>query len=498
MITIVDYGMGNLGSILNMLKRIGTECCISSSAREILEADKLILPGVGHFDSAMRNLESLDLIGPLNEAVMEHGKPVLGICLGQQLLTRGSEEGNLKGLGWIDAEARRFVAPEGKRLQVPHMGWNVVDVVNPSPLFDDTFPDSRFYFVHSFRVLCDRNENVMTTTDYAGTFHSGIIRDNIMGVQFHPEKSHQYGYRLLTNFAHWDHVSGTSSQVGGSLFSRTDIAKKPAVEVTSRPARTGQRVPTRVIPTLLLKGQGLVKTIRFKDPKYVGDPRNAVKIFNEKEVDELAILDIDATINGRGPDFELLGEIISEAFMPVAYGGGIRSLDQARKLLAMGAEKIMLNSGAVELPELVEQSSRQFGAQSVVVVIDVRKGGLFSKGPNVCYRGGSKTIQESPVDFARRMEGLGAGEILVQSIDQEGTRKGFDLDLIRSITDAVDIPVIASGGADTVEDFGRAVNEAGASAVAAGSIFVFQGRHRAVLISYPKPDVLQRALNTES
>ncbi len=505
MITIVDYGMGNLGSIANMLGRIGAPCRISAAPGEILSSDKLILPGVGHFDKAMRNLDELGLRGPLDEAVLERKIPLLGICLGQQLLTRSSEEGDLPGLGWIPAEVKKFDFPQDMRLQVPHMGWNSIQVQRESPILDDRYPDSRFYFVHSYKVLCDTPEHVLAVTHYGEDFHSAIIRDHIMGVQFHPEKSHKFGYRLLAGFARWG-TEGTDHEPRSSrLFSRTDVneTEPEAVALKStdppaadHPAGAGHgdtSVPVRVIPTLLLRGSGLVKTEKFKDAKYVGDPRNAVKIFNEKEVDELAILDIDATVENREPSYDLLAEIISEAFMPIAYGGGIRTLEQARKLLAMGVEKILLNTAAVEMPDLVGEASRHFGAQSVVVVMDIKQQGLLKKSPHVCCRRASSSIKENPVDFARRMEQLGAGEILLQAVDRDGTRSGYDLDLIAGITAAVRIPVIACGGAATVEDLARAVGQGGASAVAAGSMFVFQGRHKAVLISYPKPESLRKA-----
>lgn len=249
-------------------------------------------------------------------------------------------------------------------------------------------------------------------------------------------------------------------------------------------------IATRVIPILLLKGEGLVKTVRFRDPMYVGDPRNVVKIFNEKEVDELVVLDIKATTEGYRPRLELIREIVSEAFMPVAYGGGIRTLVDAQEVLALGVEKIVLNSYAVENPSFVREASMSLGAQSVVVCLDVKKG-LFGKY-EVYSHGGGRRGKSDPVTFARTMEQMGAGELIVNSIDRDGTMTGYDLELVKAVAGAVMVPVIACGGAGTIEDFGKAVAEAGASAVAAGSMFVFHGRHRAVLVSYPDQKVLKR------
>jgi glutamine amidotransferase len=201
MITIVDYNMGNPGSIKNMLARSGSDAIISSNPTDILNATKLILPGVGKFDAAMRNLQALGLVTPLHEKVIEQKTPILGICLGMQLFTHGSEEGTLPGFGWIDAYTIRFRFEPSNVNRVPHMGWNAIAVEQPSSILDDRFDDSRFYFVHSFHVQCRRNEDVLASTDYGIRFHSAIIRENILGTQFHPEKSHRYGLRLMQNFA---------------------------------------------------------------------------------------------------------------------------------------------------------------------------------------------------------------------------------------------------------------------------------------------------------
>jgi cyclase len=238
----------------------------------------------------------------------------------------------------------------------------------------------------------------------------------------------------------------------------------------------------RVIPALLLRGQGLYKTRQFKDPVYVGDPINTVKIFNEKEVDEIVLLDIAATVDGKAPATETIAEIASEGFMPMAYGGGIRTLEQVRAILKSGVEKVVLNTLAIEEPLAVREIATFAGSSSVVVSIDAKKK-LFG-GYEVYTRAGRKATGLTPVGFAQRAEQLGAGEILLNSIDQDGTMRGYDLDLVRQVTAAVNIPVIACGGAGSLEHFAQAI-KAGASAVAAGSMFVFQGKHRAVLISYP-------------
>lgn len=199
MITIIDYGMGNLGSIKNMLKKIGVDSKITSDINEITNAKKLILPGVGAFDRAMENLKSLKLIEVLNKKVLIDKIPVLGICLGMQLLAKNSEEGILPGLGWVDANVLKFNLD--KALKVPHMGWNLVTKKKEHPLFENMHSEPRFYFVHSYYFKCNDSWDIMTNTEYGNDFTSAVSKDNIMGVQFHPEKSHKFGMRLLENFA---------------------------------------------------------------------------------------------------------------------------------------------------------------------------------------------------------------------------------------------------------------------------------------------------------
>ena len=200
MTTIIDYRTGNLGSIQNILKRIGEESIITSDKNTIAQATKIILPGVGSFDTGMRNLIELDLVNVLNFKVLEEKIPVLGICLGMQLLSKGSEEGVLPGLGWIDAETRRFNFLDTQEYKIPHMGWNFVNLKRESKLFHEMYPDARFYFVHSFYFSPNDISDTLTSTSYEIEFTSAVERDNIIGVQFHPEKSHKFGMKLLKNF----------------------------------------------------------------------------------------------------------------------------------------------------------------------------------------------------------------------------------------------------------------------------------------------------------
>lgn len=242
----------------------------------------------------------------------------------------------------------------------------------------------------------------------------------------------------------------------------------------------------RIIPCLLLHQGGLVKTQLFKDPKYVGDPINAVRIFNEKEADELMILDIDAAVNGSEPDFALLAKLAAECRMPLCYGGGVTTAQQAARIIDMGVEKVAVSSAAIANPDLLTEMAAAVGRQSVVVVIDVRKkSGFFSKGYEVCTHNGSRVHKIDPVVFAKACQDAGAGEIVINSIDRDGMMSGYDLDFAKTIKKNLAIPVTFLGGAGSLDDIGRMISSLGVVGAAAGSLFVFKGKYRAVLINYP-------------
>jgi cyclase len=234
-----------------------------------------------------------------------------------------------------------------------------------------------------------------------------------------------------------------------------------------------------------------VKSVKFKNHRYVGDPINAVKIFNEKESDEIAIVDIDVTASRREPNIALIREIVSEAFMPVAYGGGISRMDQVKEIFFSGVEKVIINKAAHTNPELIAEGAKLFGSQSIVVSIDVRKS-VF-RGYRVYTDNGQYDTGINPVEFAKKMELLGAGEILLNSIERDGTYKGYDTEVLSMVSHSVNIPVIALGGAGSIDDF-RKARQSGASAVSAGSMFVFKRPHQAVLISYPDQKELKENL----
>ncbi len=242
----------------------------------------------------------------------------------------------------------------------------------------------------------------------------------------------------------------------------------------------------RIIPCLLVRDRGLVKTVRFADPKYVGDPINAVKIFNEKEVDELIVLDITATAEGREPDFAMIKNLAAECRMPLCYGGGVSSVDQANEIISLGVEKVALSAAAVADPGLVSKIAGQVGSQSVVAVLDVRKDERTGSY-EIWTHNGTRATGRRPVEFSRRLEECGAGEVVVNSIDHDGVMKGYDLELAGAVRAAVGVPLTILGGAGSLDDIRRLVADLGVIGAAAGSLFVFKGPYRAVLISYPSP-----------
>ncbi len=240
---------------------------------------------------------------------------------------------------------------------------------------------------------------------------------------------------------------------------------------------------SRITPCLLVHKKGLVKTVQFKDPKYVGDPINAVKIFNEKEVDELIVLDIDATVEGRDPDFELIRNLAVECRMPFCYGGGVTTVEEAKKIIKLGAEKVALSSAAINDFDILERIGKAVGIQSVVVVLDIKR--KLLGGYEIFINNGKKPTGIKVKDFVQKLNKVGVGEIVINSIDHDGKMNGYDMQLIDLVREATDIPITVLGGAGSYEDIKSVISKYKPIGVSAGSLFVFKGKYKAVLISYP-------------
>jgi cyclase len=246
----------------------------------------------------------------------------------------------------------------------------------------------------------------------------------------------------------------------------------------------------RIIPCLLVHEGGLVKTVGFKNPKYVGDPINAVKIFNEKETDELIVLDIDASARGAEPDYRTIAHLAAECRMPLCYGGGIRSAEQAKRIISLGVEKVSISAAALVRPDLIAEIAAEVGSQSVVVTLDVRKR-MLGREYEVWTHNGQRNTKRGVFEVARQAQSLGAGEIVINSIDNDGQMKGYDLALAARVREALHVPMTVLGGAGSLADLGKLIESCGVVGAAAGSLFVFKGAYKAVLISYPDPKAKQ-------
>lgn len=253
---------------------------------------------------------------------------------------------------------------------------------------------------------------------------------------------------------------------------------------------------SRVIPCLLIHKKGLVKTVNFKNPKYVGDPINAVKIFNEKEVDELIVFDIDASVENREPNFEMIKNLATECRMPFCYGGGITTVEQAKKIIELGAEKIAISSSAIKNIRLIREIGEEVGVQSVVVVLDLKKRGfLFGGGYDIYIRNGKEKVNVQLKDFINQLNEIGVGELVINSIDDDGLMQGYNNDLIKLIRDWTNFPITVLGGAGSLDDIKNIIKKYKIIGVAAGSLFVFKGKYRAVLINYPNREEKARLFN---
>ena len=457
-VAIIDYGMGNLNSVAKAFEALNAETQVTNRAADLEAADRIVLPGVGAFGEGMNRLEKLRLIEPLKREVKEKKKPFLGICLGMQLLAQESfEHGRHAGLGWVRGAVKPF--DNDGELKSIHIGWSDVIPSKDSGLFQGLGMSPNFYFVHGFHLDSTDPASAYATSAYGKRFVSAVKQDNIVGVQFHPEKSQETGLAFLNNFLKWEGLN-----------------KKPKEAVAEKVSQNQPK--QRLIPTLLLKDGRLVKTVQFQIPKqglrtHVGDPVKAPMVYDAQLADELVLLDIHATCEGRTVAnlCRAIQAISGRIFMPLTAGGGVRSTEDVRSLLKAGADKVVINSAAVSNPKLISEAAMLFGNQCVVIAIDVRRRSDGSY--EVVTESATKATGMDVVAWAKQAEKFWAGELLLTSIDRDGTMQGYDKELIEQVSQAVNIPVIASGGAGSLEDLLEGL-QAGASAVAAASLFHFR------------------------
>jgi glutamine amidotransferase/cyclase len=503
MISLLDYGAGNVRSLRNAIQSQGFSLTEIERPEDILKAERLIFPGVGAFGAAMQRLHALGYVEPL-KAYLAEGRPYLGICIGLQTLFEGSEESpGVPGLGLIPGQIRRF---DASNLSVPHMGWNGVRVQRPSPLFAD-YAGEKLYFVHSYRAVPapESADWVLATTDYGDPFVSAVQRGRVAAVQFHPEKSGAAGLRLLRHF-----LAGEAAAPAPRIDpGPTHLAKRIIACLDVRTNDAGDLVVTKG-DQYDVREQGEVRNL--------GKPVELARRYYQEGADEVTFLNITAFRDfplADQPMLEVLRRTSENCFVPLTIGGGIRAftdghgrgysaLDVASEYFRSGADKVSIGSDAVDAVEqylarghkdgstAIEQIAQVYGNQAVVISIDPRRVYIsdpgetrhhcvqaLEPGPNGeawCWyqctvKGGREGRDVDAVELARACEELGAGEILLNSIDRDGTGLGFDLGLIRSVADAVSIPVIASSGAGCVEHFSQVFAATGVEAALAAGIF---------------------------
>ncbi len=528
MITLLDYGAGNVRSVRNAILKLGHAVKDVASPNDILQAEKLIFPGVGSFGSAMSRLRDYGYLEPLIRYIKDD-RSFLGICLGLQTLFESSQESiGIMGLGIIKGQVKRF---DGSGLSVPQIGWNGINIQKPSPLFAD-YRRQKLYFVHSYRAVAapENNDWILTTTDYGEEFISGVQKGRVAAFQFHPEKSGEAGLNILNNF-----LAGTGlddsmpADLMGSA-GRTRLAKRIIACLDVRTNDLGDLVVTKG-DQYDVRDRGEVRNL--------GKPVELARRYFEEGADEITFLNItgfrDFPMKDQ-PMLEVLQKTSENVFVPLTIGGGIReytdsegryysALDVAAEYFRSGADKISIGSDAVYIVEeylksgkatgksSIEQISRVYGNQAVVISVDPRRIYVQSPGdtehntirtelpgPNgeqYCWyqctvKGGREGRDVDALQLAQTCEKLGAGEILLNCIDKDGTNSGFDIELVKHITEGVSIPVIASSGAGKVEHFSEVFEKTDVEAALAAGIF----HRKEVSIEAVKEHMREKGLET--
>ncbi len=501
MITLLDYGAGNVRSVINALESLGETVAVVSSPEDISAAEKLVFPGVGAFGSMMEILAAKNYTAPLMD-YLRSGKPFLGICLGMQALFENSQEApGLSGLGFIKGTVRRF----DHNLSVPHIGWNGIRAKQASRIFNGLNGEEKFYFVHSYHVVSQDPEAVLTTTDYGYSFVSAVQKGNVIATQFHPEKSGRFGLTLLKNFLDFSAPKVNLLSISG----KTLLAKRIIACLDVRANDQGDLVVTKG-DQYDVREEGAVRNL--------GQPVDLARRYYEEGADEITFLNItgfrDFPLKDM-PMLEVLQRTSEKVFVPLTIGGGIRdytdkagrtysSLEVAAQYFRSGADKISIGSDAVLIVEeylktgrkngksAIEEIARVYGNQAVVISVDPRRVYVDSpddvphrviptklpgpNGENYCWyqctiKGGREGRPLDAVTLAAKCEELGAGEILLNCIDRDGTNSGFDLELINAVKSAVTIPVIASSGAGCEAHFEEVFTVTKAESALAAGIF---------------------------
>jgi glutamine amidotransferase/cyclase len=501
MITLLDYGAGNVRSVINAIERLGETVTVAATQDDLLSAEKLVFPGVGAFGSMMEILHARGFAEPL-KAYLQSGRPFLGICLGMQALFEYSEEAaGIRGLGIMKGGVRRFAID----LAVPHIGWNGFKCKQPSPLFNGLQGNEKVYFVHSYHVVPDEAQVILTTTDYGYEFVSAVQKGPIIGTQFHPEKSGDVGLRLLKNFI----AADTAPEKPAAPTKTTRLAKRIIACLDVRTNDRGDLVVTKG-DQYDVREKGAVRNL--------GKPVALAQRYYEEGADEITFLNItgfrDFPLEDM-PMLEVLKQTSQNVFVPLTIGGGIRdftdknghaysALEVASEYFRSGADKISIGSDAVTVVEAylqsgrvtgksaIEEISRVYGNQAVVISIDPRR--VYVRNPEeisqqvietrfpgpggeaYCWyqctvKGGREGRPVDAVTLAQVCEKLGAGEILLNCIDRDGTNAGFDLELINAVRNAVTIPVIASSGAGAAAHFLEVFEKTKAESALAAGIF---------------------------
>jgi len=436
-VIIVDSGVANLASVQAAFARLGAVASISSDPKEVRQAARIVVPGVGAFGAGMASLRTRSLDGALRD-VFDGGTPLLAICLGFQMLCERSDESPaVEGLGLIEGTCQRL--PD--EVRVPHLGWNVVAPDAPCRMLAPM--DASFANSFALREAPEGWSAAWTT--HGVKFVAAVERGSVLACQFHPELSGAAGAGLLERWLTGRQASGTPPAGG----------REPSLAV-------------RIVPCLDVRDGRVVKGVRFSRLRDVGDPVEQAVRYEAQGADEIVLLDIAASPDGAPTRLDTVRRVRKALGIPLTVGGGVRSVSDARELLAAGADKVSVNSAAVARPELVRELADTFGSQCVVLAIDARSG---VSGWEVLVMGGrDRAAGFDAVDWSRRGVSLGAGEILLTSWDRDGTRGGCDLELLRAVSDAVRVPVIASGGMGSRDHVTEAFG-AGADAVLAASIF---------------------------